>query len=153
MPSLSIVLDDLGGPPASVIARALGVSPRTVGRWIAADFAPRPAMLALFWLTRWGRDARETQAVNDARMAVQVARSHELVAQERLAQLEHLLSVGEFGAANAPLIGQPLPSGRRASSASAAIDGAALGGAGGSGHIGGIGDLEPVRAAKAVRSA
>jgi hypothetical protein len=30
-------------------------------------------LLALFWLTRWGRSAVNTQAVNDAVMAVQLA--------------------------------------------------------------------------------
>lgn len=66
LPPLSALLDDLGQPRPHALARALGVSARTVQRWIARDDAPRPALLALFWLSRWGRSVVECAAVNEA---------------------------------------------------------------------------------------
>ncbi|MDC6168335.1 hypothetical protein [Paucibacter sp. XJ19-41] len=62
-------MDDLGRPPATRIARVLGVGASTVHRWNSAGHAPRAAQLALFWLTRWGRSAVHTQATNDAILA------------------------------------------------------------------------------------
>jgi protein involved in temperature-dependent protein secretion len=46
-----------------------------VHRWNSARVAPKAACLALFWLTRWGRSAIDAQAVNDAVLAVSLARS------------------------------------------------------------------------------
>ncbi len=104
LPALSALLADLGEPSASEVGSALDVDARTVRRWIAVDHAPRPAMLALFWLTRRGRSEVECAAVNDARMAAQLAGAHERAALAHAASVEHLLSVGDFGAANAPLL-------------------------------------------------
>lgn len=98
------MLADLGHPPPAAVASALGVNLRTVRRWIAADLAPRPAMLALYWMTRWGQSQIECEAVNDARIAAENANSHAAISAARLSALEHLLSVGDFGAANAPLM-------------------------------------------------
>ena len=55
LPPLAVVLADIGNPTAAAIAAVLDLDERTVRRWIAADKMPRPAHLALFWLTRWGR--------------------------------------------------------------------------------------------------
>jgi predicted DNA-binding transcriptional regulator AlpA len=76
VPLWDTILEDLGRPPAARIARVLGVGRATVYRWNAAGHAPKTALLALYWLTRWGRSAVNTQAVNDALMAVQLARSY-----------------------------------------------------------------------------
>ena len=46
------------------VARHLGISTVTLNRYIKADQAPRPIMLALFWETRWGRSAADTEAAN-----------------------------------------------------------------------------------------
>lgn len=102
-PPLGVMLDDLGRPNPGDIAQALGVSRATVYRWIREDKAPRPVLLSLFWLTRWGRSQLECEAVNDARMAAQLARAHQRLADERLRSISHLLTVGDFGSANAPL--------------------------------------------------
>ncbi|MDO8440080.1 MAG: hypothetical protein Q7S97_02570 [Polaromonas sp.] len=53
-PPLSCLLDDLLTSDSGAIARHLDVTPRTLERWKAADQAPRTAMLALFYETRWG---------------------------------------------------------------------------------------------------
>jgi len=65
MPPLSILLADTHETPAT-IARHLGVSRRTLQRYIAADQAPRPVMLALWVESRWGRAAAPLQLRNEA---------------------------------------------------------------------------------------
>ena len=93
---------DLGNPGGEVLAPILGVHPRTVRRWAAKDAAPRSALLALFWLTRWG------QSELDADLAMQAANytGHiEAVKRENDAlrrELARVLSAGDFGSANAP---------------------------------------------------
>ena len=57
LPPLEIMLDDIGSPTAAELGRALGVTPRAVERWRDAGTAPRPVLLAIFWLTRWGMNA------------------------------------------------------------------------------------------------
>jgi predicted DNA-binding transcriptional regulator AlpA len=77
LPVWETILQDLGNPPAHRVARALGVGRATVYRWNATGSGPRVACLALFWLTRWGRSEVDTQATNDAMLAVQLARALE----------------------------------------------------------------------------
>jgi hypothetical protein len=69
IPDLQTLLDDLGRPRTESIARALGVSPSTARRWVAAGNAPRSALLALFWLTRWGHSAVDADCFNDGQAA------------------------------------------------------------------------------------
>jgi predicted DNA-binding transcriptional regulator AlpA len=61
-----MILADLDNPPTRRVARVLGLSERSIYRYTATDDAPRVALLALFWLTRWGRAAIDAQATNDA---------------------------------------------------------------------------------------
>lgn len=65
MPSLLTMLDDL---PHNVpmLCKHLDISRTTLDRYIKAEGAPRPVMLALFWETRWGVSQINCQAVNDA---------------------------------------------------------------------------------------
>lgn len=101
LPPLSYLLDDLPAAPRAV-ARHLGVSWRTLQRWIKREQAPRAALLALFFESRWGRSALDAKAVNDARVAHGLARALEgenAKLRERIAYLER---VGQFGTANAP---------------------------------------------------
>lgn len=102
LPSPSAMLQDMGNPGAARVAAALGVHERTVYHWLATDQAPRPAALAIFYGTSWGRDLVNCQAVNDARLLAtesallrsQVDRLH-----GRIAYLERL---GGYGTANDP---------------------------------------------------
>jgi predicted DNA-binding transcriptional regulator AlpA len=102
LPALSAMLRDIGDPKPAAVAAALGVSERTVWRWIADDDAPRPALLALFWLTSWGWSAVEA----DARQTVNIARGmSEALTRERdalAAQNARLQALGDFGSANDP---------------------------------------------------
>jgi predicted DNA-binding transcriptional regulator AlpA len=103
LPYWQTILDDLGRPPVRRVARVLGLGERTVFRYHQRNHAPRAVMLALFWLTRWGRSAVHTQATNDAVMAVGLVRGLNDRVGQLTRQLIDLQRLGDFGAANAPL--------------------------------------------------
>ncbi len=103
LPPLSIMLDDLGRPSAAQVGRALGVTARQVQRWQAVDCAPRPAALALFWLTRWGRSEAETSAHNAATLAAARLASLERENQRLRAAVARLAALPSPGASNGPL--------------------------------------------------
>jgi hypothetical protein len=102
LPPLWMMLEDLGKPPAK-LARALGVSLRTLQRWIAADQAPRPAALAIFWATSWGRSIIECDAHNQARQALGLAACLQRENARLQRELARVVAAGDFGAANRPL--------------------------------------------------
>jgi hypothetical protein len=110
LPIWHAILEDLGHPPASALAKVLGVGARTVYRWNQDGAAPRSACLALFWLTRWGRSMVDCQATNDAILAGTLARSLAEDVKRLEVQLAHVLALNETGAANSPIVNprQPL---------------------------------------------
>jgi hypothetical protein len=107
LPIWQTILDDLGCPPAHRIARTLGVSERTVYRWHHGGHPPRMALLALYWLTRWGRSEVDTRATNDAILAVSYVRSLTDRVRELEVELRHVLALSDTGAANGPLLRGP----------------------------------------------
>lgn len=107
VPPLSMMLDDLGNPPAQILARSLGVSERTARRWIRADSAPLPVLLSVFWLTSWGRSQIHIEAENAARLH---AGLHECLRHENSAlhaRIDRLQKIGDFGCANRPEFREP----------------------------------------------
>lgn len=103
LPSLSETVAAVGGCPAD-IGRALGVSERTVWRWLAAGEAPRPAALALFWVTPWGWSQIDSEARHRLATAAALVQSlrDELTAER--AQCARLLAMGYgAGSANVPV--------------------------------------------------
>jgi len=80
LPIWQTIMDDLCNPPAHRVAKVLGISVRSVGRYHQHGHAPRAVLLALFWLTTWGRSAVDAKATNDARLMSQLAQS---LAEER----------------------------------------------------------------------
>lgn len=102
-PPLGLMLSDLPCSDARALARHLGVSARTLARWIAADAAPRPVMLALFWETRWGLSVAHCDAVNGERVALGLARALQAETAMLRTRIARLEETGDFGAANAPL--------------------------------------------------
>lgn len=102
LPLLSLMLDNLGNPSAETVARALGVGVRTVRRWIADDAAPRPALLALFWLTRWGASELECDAHNAATMAASHVTSLKAENAALRAALARRDALAGYGSANDP---------------------------------------------------
>jgi predicted DNA-binding transcriptional regulator AlpA len=100
LPAWQAIMEDLGHPPASRVARVLGMSERSVYRFNSDGDAPRVASLALFWLTRWGRSLVHAQATNDAIQACgYVAALRQDVARLE-ARVLHLVSLANSGAAN-----------------------------------------------------
>ena len=108
------LMEDLCQPRPTRVARVLGISERTVRRYNSTGHAPRNVCLAVFWLTSWGRSAVNAQAINDAQLAVSYVRA----LNDRILELEqlvnHLRSIGHFGAANEPGLHPPRPSRPRA---------------------------------------
>jgi predicted DNA-binding transcriptional regulator AlpA len=105
LPIWQTILADLGDPHPGQVARVLGLGTRTVYRYNRDGHAPRHVCLALFWLTRWGRSAIYTQAVNDCQLATQYANALERELSQTRAQLAHVLALNDSGAANHPLGG------------------------------------------------
>lgn len=104
LPSFTLMLQDLPATPQQ-LARHLGITERTMQRYLAAGDAPRPVMLATFWETRWGRSAADCEAANWAAMSYRRATLAERqlqALQRQVAVLEHELSKVS-GAANAPV--------------------------------------------------
>ncbi len=106
VPPLALMLADIGNPSAAQLGRAFGVTPRTAASWCRLDRAPLPVLLALFWLTRWGRSQVDCQAVNAARLQAGLADA--LAAENRAlrAQLARLVNLGHFGCANDPILSE-----------------------------------------------
>lgn len=103
LPVWQSILEDLGHPHPSRVAKVLGVGVRTVYRWNRTQRAPRAACLALFWLTHWGRSAVDANAVNSCRLAVQYATALESQLHRTEAQLAQVLALNATGAANDPV--------------------------------------------------
>lgn len=106
LPSLKTMLDDIPAPPEK-IARHLGISLKTLQRYIKAEGAPRAVMLALFWETRWGRQWASVNADYWATVNAGMARALERKNNElrkQIGQLERELAyAGGATAANLPI--------------------------------------------------
>lgn len=107
LPIWHTILDDLGRPPVGRIARVLGLSVRTVYRYNRTGEAPRVVLLALFWLTSWGRSAVHAQAWNDAQVAVGYVEALRRQVAQLEADVARLVALGHTGAANDPLLRGP----------------------------------------------
>jgi hypothetical protein len=112
LPTLKEMMHDCGNASHHEVAKALGVCESTVRLWLKNGKAPRPAMLALFWVTQWGMSATNAEVHNLAslHMALSGALRSELgKAQQEIkalqSQIEHLGRLGDFGSANDPAVG------------------------------------------------
>ena len=104
LPPFPHLLADMPARPDQ-IAQHLGLSAATLNRYKTAEQAPRAVMLALFWESRWGRSAADTEAVNWAahshRRAQWLERENAALRRQILT-LETQLSQGSGFAANSP---------------------------------------------------
>ena len=100
-PPLDTLLGDIGAKPQQV-AKALGVHPKTVARWIEQGDAPLPVRLALFWITRWGWSQLDAELLNQSRMHAGMVDCLKRRIADLEAQIELLGRIGDFGAANDP---------------------------------------------------
>lgn len=103
LPPVAVVLSDLGNPTAAQLAQALGVSVRSVWRWQASDW-PRAAQLALFFASRWGWSAVESDAMHAVDTSAALVRALRADLEQARAQLARVQALGDFGAANAPVL-------------------------------------------------
>lgn len=104
LPSFDTLYADLRitGATPQVLAKYLGVSLSTVYRWMAGVEPPRPALLAMYWISQWGLSELDAELFNRAQLlqgladarAREVRKLHEVIAR--------LSSLGSFGAANDP---------------------------------------------------
>jgi hypothetical protein len=101
-PPLSYLLDDIFERDLNKVAAFLGVTPQTLKRWQATDTAPRAALLALFYESRWGYSLMYTTAHNGEMRYRQLAQSLERTNAALRLRIERLEALGDFGAANAP---------------------------------------------------
>ncbi len=111
-PSLAEMMHDCGGVTPRQLANAMGVNQRTVYRWMSEGSAPRPVLLALFWLTRWGMQSTDADLFNyaTAQRGYAVALKDELSRTQQevrslQTQIERLGRLGDFGSANDPAHG------------------------------------------------
>ena len=104
LPPWSEMLSDLGHPRPADLARALRVSERTIQRWCRDDQAPHCAGLAVFWVTRWGRDLADCEAHNLALLRADEAAIARADAARVRRELARVLAVADFGCANEPII-------------------------------------------------
>lgn len=103
LPGIEEILLELGRPPAHQVAKALNVSASTVQRWIRSGRIPRPAHLALYWLTHRGRADIELDMYNELIIVRGLARALERERVELQRLVKHLATIGQFGAANDPV--------------------------------------------------
>ncbi len=102
VPSLELMLADIGNPAPQHLAKAMKVSERTAQRWLAEEQVPHAVTLALFWITRWGASAADANAYNDAMRYAEeagVLRRRLEALESQLAQVEQ---IADFGSANDP---------------------------------------------------
>lgn len=101
-PCIQTILDDIGRPKNRDLAKALGVSERTVYRWLNSGQPPRIASLALWWLTRWGQQEIDAGLVDTNTLFRQYV--HVLIEEnERLkAEIKRVSGIAVFGSANDP---------------------------------------------------
>lgn len=105
VPSLRDMLADIGNPKPHEVAKALKVTERTVWRWLSEDSAPHAAMLAIFWLTRWGVSEIDAAAHNAAIYSAGMARCLQDELDDIKARLARISRIGEFGSSNDPAPG------------------------------------------------
>lgn len=102
LPTFRAIVEDLEARPADV-AQALGVGVSTVYRWWQQNNAPRPAMLALFWLSRWGQSAIDCDMHNRATVFEGLAQALERELWRQREDFARLARIGHYGSANDPL--------------------------------------------------
>lgn len=100
VPPLSAILQNLQSPTAAAVGNALATSERTVRRWIAADEAPRPAALALFWCSSWGYSMVESDALQSIALARGLAGALQAENDALKHELARVVRAADFGCAN-----------------------------------------------------
>jgi len=104
------LLDQLQATPAEV-AKFLQVTERSVWRWLSEGSAPFAALAALWHETPTGRHVTALDVGNEVVIYRGLSSAHEKAAQDARATLARVLAIGDFGAANDPVLSGPPPGG------------------------------------------
>jgi hypothetical protein len=91
------------GVNAVQLSQALDVGQSTAYRWLAHNSAPKTALLAVFWLTTWGRSTLDAEAHNRANVYQGLAEAFERELWRQQQDFAKLANIGEYGSANDPL--------------------------------------------------
>nr|WP_181716085.1 MULTISPECIES: hypothetical protein [Bacteria] len=100
---MSILLGDMFEKNPKKVAKHLGVTVATLKRWKAADHAPKAAMLALFYESRWGYSLLYTTAYNAETIARGLADSLQRTNDALRMRIARLEALGNFESANEPI--------------------------------------------------
>lgn len=103
VPPFGVMVHDIGNPSPRDLARALGVSTRTVYHWLKHDTAPRPVLLSLFWVTKWGQQWLDADLYNEARLHRGLSE-----ALARQMAIDHTQATQEAKTAPGSPVGRPL---------------------------------------------
>lgn len=101
-PTLPVLLAEIGNPPLDAVACTFGVTVTTIRKWMKHG-APKPVLLSLWWLTRWGQSELDCELANRAAMYQALTGALQQECDRLHAQVEKLQLLGDFGAANDPL--------------------------------------------------
>ncbi len=111
-PPLNEMMADCGNATPKQIGKALGVNERTVKRWLSTGEAPKSALLALFWVTRWGLQWADVEVFNLAQLHISASDTLKCELAKAGAEIQalreqivHLGRLGDFGSANDPAPG------------------------------------------------
>lgn len=104
------LLEDLQATPAQA-AKFLQVTERSVWRWLSEGSAPFPVLAALWHETPAGRHVTALDVGNEAVIYRGLSQAHEKAHGDAVAMLARVLSIGDFGAANDPVLQGPPPGG------------------------------------------
>lgn len=63
VPSFAELVQEIGSPKPAALAKALGVSTRTIARWMKGK-APRTARLSLWWMSHQGHSEWDAEMAN-----------------------------------------------------------------------------------------
>lgn len=102
-PPLSYLLNDIFERDLKKVAKHLGVTLQTLQRWQLTDEAPRAALLALFFESRWGYSLMYTTAHNGELFARQEVDALKRTNAALRLRIERLEALSDFGSANAPV--------------------------------------------------
>ncbi|MFZ4551881.1 MAG: hypothetical protein ACOYNB_08660 [Aquabacterium sp.] len=104
LPTLPVILDNLGNPPLDDVAKELGVSVATIKRYLKHG-APRPVLLSLWWFTSWGLFDLDNEQQYKLHMSESLLRATKKECQAAKDQAARLARIGNFGTANEPMFG------------------------------------------------
>lgn len=102
------LLSELGASQADA-CKFLQVSERTLRRWLSDDSAPFAVLAALWHETPAGRHVTALDVGNEAVIYRGLSKAHEKAHADALATLARVLRIGDFGAANDPVLSGPPP--------------------------------------------